>query len=63
MKAHHHTHFTRGGVNQIDQRPTVTLFIPEGSENKEEMPDHRPVSAQVLKREKPKAIRSKYQRG
>lgn len=62
MKARHHTFFSRGGVDQIDRRSTVTVFIPEQA-HQEEMPDQRPVASQVLKREKPKVVRSKYQRG
>ena len=62
MKARHHTYFSRGGVNQIDKRPTVTLFVPEEGKE-EELPDRRPVASQVLKRERPKVVRSKYQRG
>lgn len=62
MKARHHTFFSRGGVDQIDRRPNVTIFIPE-QPPQEDMPDQRPVASQVLKREKPKVVRSKYQRG
>ena len=62
MKNKHKNFFSRGGVDQIDHRPTVTIFVPEQSEA-EEMPDQRPVAAQVLKRERPKVVRSKYQRG
>jgi len=62
MKARHHTFFSRGGVDQLDKRPTVTIFVPE-QPHVEEMPDQRPVASQVLKRERPKVVRSKYQRG
>lgn len=62
MKARHHTFFSRGGVDQIDRRPMVTVFIPEQHEQ-EDVPDQRPVASQVLKRERPKVVRSKYQRG
>lgn len=62
MKPRNHNFFSRGGVNQIDKRPTVTLFVPDQPQQ-EQVPDQRPVSSQVLKRERPKVVRSKYQRG
>jgi hypothetical protein len=62
MKNKNKNFFSRGGVDQIDKRPTVTVFIPEEGKE-EELPDRRPVASQVLKRERPKVVRSKYQRG
>jgi hypothetical protein len=62
MKTSHHTKFTRGGVNQI--RPNPVLFIPPEAQHEElEQAPLRTASAQVLTRPKPKAVRSKYQRG
>lgn len=62
MNCSHHTRFTRGGVNQI--RPSPVLFIPPESQHEElQQAPLRSFSAQVLKQPKPKAIRSKYQRG
>lgn len=61
MKNKNNNFFSRGGVDQIDKRPTVTIFVPE--EGKEdELPHQRPVASQVLKREVRKVVRSKYQR-
>jgi hypothetical protein len=62
MKTSHHTRFTRGGVNQI--RPNPVLFIPPHVQHEElEQAPLRTVSDQVLKQPKPRAVRSKYQRG
>lgn len=60
MKGKHQNNFTRGGVNQI--RPAPVLFIPDEGKQEEEQTSHRTLSAQVLKREKVKVVRSKYQR-
>lgn len=62
MKTSHHTRFTRGGVNQI--RPNPVLFVPPEAQHEElQQAPLRSMSAQVLDRPKPKAVRSKYQRG
>ena len=60
MKSSQHNYFSRGGVNQVDRRP-VTVFVPD--DKKEEEAPQGSMAAQVLKREKPKVVRSKYQRG
>jgi hypothetical protein len=61
MKATHQANFTRGGVNQI--RPSPVLFIPDEGKQEEEQTPQRTLASQVLKREKQKIVRSKYQRG
>ena len=61
MKATHQTNFTRGGVNQI--RPSPVLFIPDQGKQEEEPTPQQNLASQVLKKEKQKVVRSKYQRG
>ena len=62
MKTSHHNKFSIGGVNQI--RPNPVLFVPPEQQHEEvQQAPLLSASAQVLTRPKPKAVRSKYQRG